>query len=313
MSGEEEHQAEGTASGETVEPLRAHLSLNLQPPTNLDLSDNHRAENWKTFKQCWNHYSILTQLDRQPEEYKVALFLYSVGNEAVKSLNTFDLTDAEKGNLKAIIAAFDKFAVGEKNETYGRYKFNSRDQRDESVSAYITELRTLAQTCNFCTCLNDSLIRDGIVLGVKCNEIRKRLLQRKKVSLSECVDMCLASEVTKTQLKDLDKQEQQETVHEIKQAKNIRRRRDKPNRPVTKQFTANRNSRPCRYCGEIHKAGRDHCPAWGKFCSACGYEESFCRCLPAREQSKSTNPLCFRKHSLHGMRDCEARGREWSR
>ena len=63
----------------------------------------------------------------------------------VKSFNTFDLTDAEQGNLKAIIAAFDKFAVGEKNETYKRYKFNSRDQRDnESVSAYITELRTLA-------------------------------------------------------------------------------------------------------------------------------------------------------------------------
>ena len=235
MSSEEEHQAEATASGETVEPLRAHLSLNLQPPTNLDLSDNHRAENWKTFKQRWNNYSILTQLDRQPEEYKVALFLYSVGNETVKSFNTFDLTDAEQGNLKAIIAAFDKFAVGEKNETYERYKFNSRDQRDnESVSAYITELRTLAQTCNFCTCLNDSLIRDRIVLGVKCNEIRKRLLQRKKLSLSECVDMCLASEVTKSQLKDLDKQEQQETVHEIKQAKNIRRKRDRPDRPVTK-------------------------------------------------------------------------------
>ena len=68
--------------------------------------------------------------------------------------------------------------------------------------------------------------------------------------------MCLAVEVTKPQLKDLDKQEQQETVHEIKQAKNIRRKRDRPDRPVTKRFTANRNSRPCRYCGEIHKAGR---------------------------------------------------------
>ena len=119
MSGEEEHQAKATASGETVETLRAHLSLNLKPPTNLDLSDNHRAENWKTFKQRWNHYSILTQLNRKPEEYMVALFLKSVGNETVKSFITFDLTDAEQGNLQAIIAAFDKFAVGEKNETYG--------------------------------------------------------------------------------------------------------------------------------------------------------------------------------------------------
>ena len=51
--------------------------------------------------------------------------------------------------------------------TYERYMCNSRDQKEgESIDVYIGELRTLAQTCNFCPCLHHSLIRDRIVLGV---------------------------------------------------------------------------------------------------------------------------------------------------
>ena len=298
MGDQEQQQVEAGVPIAAAGPPSTRLNLNLQPPTDLDLKDKHRAENWKAFKQRWNHYSVLTQLDKQPEDYKVALFLYSVGGEAVKTFNTFDLTEDNKGNLGTIIAAFDKFAIGEKNETYERYKFNSRDQKEnESISAYITELRMLAQTCNFCTCLNDSLIRDRIVLGVRDNEIRKRLLQKKKLSLSECIDMCLASEVTKTQLKALDKQGSEETIHDVKQAKKAWRKRDKPDRPrqrseEAKRDTANKSSRPCRYCGRTHKVGREHCPVWGKFCAECGKKNQFADvCLQE----------CKRKAETHGV------------
>ena len=150
MGDQEQQQVDAGVPIAAAGPPSARLHLNLQPPTDLDLNDKHRAENWKAFKQRWNHYSVLTQLDKQPEDYKVALFLYSVGSEAVKTFNTFHLTEDNKGNLGAIKAAFDKIAIGRKNETYKRYKFNSRDQK-ENESIYVTELRTLAQTCNFCT------------------------------------------------------------------------------------------------------------------------------------------------------------------
>jgi len=43
--------------------------------------------------------------------------------------------------------------IGETNDIYERYVFNSRDQKEsESIDAYLGELRTLAQSCNFCTC-----------------------------------------------------------------------------------------------------------------------------------------------------------------
>ena len=42
---------------------------------------------------------------------------------------------------------FDNFAIGETNETYERYVFNSRDQKeDEFIDAYIVSRRTV-NTC----------------------------------------------------------------------------------------------------------------------------------------------------------------------
>ena len=37
---------------------------------------------------------------------------------------------AEAGDLKAIMKKFDDFSLGELNETYERYVFNNRSQKD---------------------------------------------------------------------------------------------------------------------------------------------------------------------------------------
>lgn len=48
----------------------------------------------------------------------------------------------------------------------------------EPIDAHVRVLRTLAKTCNFCTCLQDSLIRDRIFLAVLEGDTRKRLLRQ---------------------------------------------------------------------------------------------------------------------------------------
>ena len=53
-------------------------------PTGPILSARNKAVNWKVLKQQWENYSIVAQLERQREEYRVALFLYSIGPAAVK-------------------------------------------------------------------------------------------------------------------------------------------------------------------------------------------------------------------------------------
>ena len=76
-------------------------------------------------------------------------------------------------DLDAVITKFDEFCIGETNETYECFNFNSRQQKEgETVDQYMTALRTLAQTCGFCNCLQDSLLRDRLVLGIADNSAK---------------------------------------------------------------------------------------------------------------------------------------------
>ena len=132
------------ALAEGAQPVTAVPGI--QPPTGLNLSSKNKSENWKLYKQQWQNYQIVAQLNKQTEEYRIALFLYSIGPQAVKTYNSFDLSEGDKRNLDAIIAAFDKYAIGETNETFERYLFNKRDQQEgEPIDQYVAELRILAQ------------------------------------------------------------------------------------------------------------------------------------------------------------------------
>ena len=124
----------------------------IQLPTRLNLSGKDKAVNWKIYKQQWENYSIVAQLDRQSEDYRVALFLYSIGQEAVKTNNSLDMSEENRQKLAEIIKEFDNYAVGETNENYEHYIFNSCEQKEgEPIDSYVAERRTLAQLCNFGT------------------------------------------------------------------------------------------------------------------------------------------------------------------
>jgi len=80
------------------------------------------AENWRSFKQKWRNYAIITNLERQTTNYQVVLLLHVMGDQALKVYNGFQFdTDEEARTVDQIILKFDEFAVGELNETYERY------------------------------------------------------------------------------------------------------------------------------------------------------------------------------------------------
>ena len=158
----------------------AESLTSIKPPAALNVSSN-QIENLKLFKQAWENYAIIANLDQKDEKYKKALFLHCIGTEALKVYNTLTFTEAED-TLDPIINKLEQYMIGEVNETYERYKFNQRSQREgESVDFYITSLKSLAKSCNFCDCLQDSLLRDRIVLGIQSNTTRKRLLKMKEI------------------------------------------------------------------------------------------------------------------------------------
>ena len=70
----------------------------------------------------------------------------------------------------------------------------SRVQDGETIEQYATALRTLCQTCNFCSFLQDLLLRDRIVTGVRDELEREKLLPEQNLTLAQALDICRSNE-----------------------------------------------------------------------------------------------------------------------
>ena len=101
-----------------------------------------------------------------------------------------------KTNTAKVLDLLERYFIGETNETYERYLFNKREQESgESFDPYLTNLWSLAKMSNFGE-LRDNLIRDRIVIGIRDNSIRKKLLAQGKLTLDKCINICCANETT---------------------------------------------------------------------------------------------------------------------
>ena len=138
-------------------------------------------------------------------------------------------TSQEHRTTMEILSAFDEFATGEANETFERYKFNSRKQEDgEMFEDFHADLRVM--------------IRDRIILGIRQSETRQELLKIHKLSLDACVDVCRAAESAISHRSVLD------DVCE----------------PVYVVYHGRLLKRECRYCGRRHAPKKEMCPAYGE-------------------------------------------------
>lgn len=236
-------------------------------PRPLDLSGNLTA-NWKIFKRDWSNYEIASKLNVEEPEVRVATFLSCIGREAMDVYDGFIFPDEKKIDMKQILDAFEKYCIGETNESYERFIFNSRNQREgESIDKYVAELRKLAKSCNY-EILEESLIRDRIIIGIKCDTTRRRLLQESKLTLGKCIDIARSLESSKKQLMTM----QTEPINEHYVKKVDRQKKSVPhprgprrNLPSPKK----QKQSECQFCGTSHAMKKELCPAWGKACTFC--------------------------------------------
>lgn len=252
------------------------LPTGLKLPQPLKMEGN-LAANWKRFKRAWQNYSVIARLDKFEENYKTALFLSVIGEEALEVFEGMDFSSGtDKQVLSKVIEKFEEFCIGETNETYERFIFNRRNQEEnESIDQYVTVIRKLAQTCNFCNCLNDSLLRDRLVLGIKDESTRKKLLQEKKLTLSRAIDIGRSGEKTNLRLKELKKPGGADDEVNV-----VKYNKKKENERQSKSQETRRGS--CRYCGGNHRRGA--CPAYGQTCHNCGRKNHFSQvCLQKRK------------------------------
>ena len=154
------------------------------------------ANNWKKFKRVW---SIASRLNKQDKAQRTATLLTCLGSEGLEIVDSFHFVDeAKRSDIDQVMEKLEEFCIGSTNEIYERYVFNKREQApEESFDKYLAALRTMSKTCNFGDLhVQESLIRDRIVVGLRDNSVRKRLLQESKLTLKGTIDICKSSETT---------------------------------------------------------------------------------------------------------------------
>ena len=101
--------------------------------------------------------------------YQVVLLLHTLGDEGLNIYNGVQFATDE--NVRTAAEIFENvysFAVDEVNETYERFLFNKRDQKEgESFEFFLAAIHSFMKTCNYHKDSQDSILRDRIVLGIR--------------------------------------------------------------------------------------------------------------------------------------------------
>ena len=148
-------------------------TMHVQMPNKLALGDNP-SRNWKLFKQRLESYATLTELKSQPGARQQALFINLLEDDALELYNSFSVENG--AILDNIISIFDSHIIKKTNITYERYKFNIRQQEEgEAIEAFISDIKLLIKTCEFCETCQESILRDKIVIGVNDPQLQKDL------------------------------------------------------------------------------------------------------------------------------------------
>ncbi|XP_044760803.1 uncharacterized protein LOC123318253 [Coccinella septempunctata] len=186
-----------------------------------------------------------------------------IGPDAIEIYNSFNLNDAEKNNLQIIKDRFKDYFAPKTNISFERYIFFKIEQNeDEQFNEFLTRIKTQASKCEFDN-LQDEMLKDKIVFGIRSNQVRETLLTEDKLDLNKAISICKTSEQASKQLDEFEGKSKTDKVLVVKNSK--------VKKEQNKKFD-------CTRCGTNHK--RRECPAFNKPCTKCnknGHFAKMCR------------------------------------
>lgn len=252
--------------------------------------------NWDFFKQQSSDYEIATGLNRLDESVHLAILQSAMVTECLQILLNLSLSEEDKKKIDKCLEALENYFKPTRNVVYEWYVFNICLQTSKkSLQTYITRLSKLAVSCHYgrpVIMITDEFIRDRLVIGLKNQGEKVRLLSKKSLTLQKAIEMCTSSETALQQMKMIKATGDKETEDVKKfcdkktQDKNCQKKRNgsKPSNKEKKNKKKNSESSSelaCKYCGcKQCLARRIECPAFKQTCSKCqkkGHFVSVCR------------------------------------
>ena len=250
-------------------------ALNLQGLPPPMPADGDLAGAWRKWKKRFMIYLKATRQagDDTPDDIKTSVLLHATGDDGQEAFETFDFADEEeKEKFAPVLEKFEKYYIPKTNLTCERYRFLTRNQEiGETVDKYVTDLRKLAQTCEFGT-IRDSLIRDRLVLGLRDHRVTKRLLSAGDPNLDKAFEICRSEEMAVAQTKRMDDVERKANVDAVVTARG-EDELETISAVQRQQDSRQSGKKECTRCGRKHAFRK--CPAWGNVFEM-SRDESFC-------------------------------------
>ena len=262
-------------------------------------------EEWPQYVERMDHFFAANSIDDAHK--KKSTFLAVIGPATYTLLR--NLVSPDKPGDKTydeLVAALKNHFNPTPSETVQRSKFHSRFRKPgETIAAFVADLRSLAEFCNFGASLDD-MLRDRLVCGVNNTKIQQTLLSEKTLTLKKALDLAQGLETAAKNAKVLSQGEaaaastSSETVNRVTgKGKSTSSKRQK--------FTGT-----CFCCGKVgHR--RAMCRFKDAVCHRCGKKghlRKVCRSKSAgrkqgQQEQSSMKPVHLLEENSSGVEDTD--------
>ena len=244
----------------------------IRGPGELNFESTNLSEAWAKWKRSMQYYLVATCKDRSEEE-KVAVFVCTIGRRGQDIRDTFEFEVDKDGEeivtVRMLFQMFEQYCKPRKNLIVERHRFLTRNQeQSESIDQYVTELKTLATSCEWGE-IKDDLICSRIVSGIISTRVRERLLREPELKLSRAIEICQADELSLQQLKLFDSDKEVGAISKTRQPrrKYIPKGNPEERESVKQDRHESKMWKTCSNCGNKHP--KQKCPAFGRQCNKC--------------------------------------------
>ena len=129
---------------------------------------------WKSFK---SHVEFVFSgpLKGKSEEEKCSYFMIWTGEKGRNMFQTWNHDVIEKKLLDSYYTKFEAYVKPRSNEIYNRYKFQTKCQEEgETFEQFATHLQIRIKDYKYPE--QDKMVRDRIVIGIRNQMIREKLI-----------------------------------------------------------------------------------------------------------------------------------------
>ena len=188
------------------------IAISVTPIQPFDLHGDSSAvyQKWEKWIRSFELFTAASGCEK-PEQ-KRQLLLHSAGPDTQDIFFTFNPEPQTYEETKAALNNYFRPAV---NIPYQRHVFRqAKQQESENVTQYATRLRQLAKTCNFGE-QEEDFIRDQIIDKCNSTQLRTKLLAEKNLSLSKCLELAQAKELSEKQSSSIASTEKVFAAHTL--------------------------------------------------------------------------------------------------